>query len=362
MQKRSYLGKGAAAISMPLVFRCLLTLSIPQAEERQQSIASIVRSTLDSVVLIVVLGGSGKESRQGSGFLISPDGKILTNYHVIQDASSAVVKLSNGAFFPVDGVLAANKDNDLALIKVTGKNLPSLGLGDSEKLLVGEHVIAIGSPLGLENTVSDGIVSAVREGSTGQKWIQTTAPASPGNSGGPLLNSQGSVIGILAFRVKGGENVNFAVPINTAKPLIASAHEPAPLNIASSSNATRSTTPAGGRIWTSLTTGRDYTVRFDADYVYTDWVNKPSELDRSGGFTRSELKRNGEKWVGKAHSFLPCSKYGQTRWCNIETEVEITRISGSRIEGRGQALTKFNCRKCRVEGVAWKPFTWIPKE
>ena len=99
----------------------------------------------------------------GSGFLVSADGEIVTNYHVIKDAHSAIVKLSNGAFFRVNGVLASDADKDLAIIKVDGKNLPFLTLGEIDKLHVGDHVVAIGSPLGFEGTVSDGIVSALRD-------------------------------------------------------------------------------------------------------------------------------------------------------------------------------------------------------
>ena len=98
----------------------------------------------------------------GSGFLVSADGKIITNYHVIKGANSAIVKLTDGAFFPVKGVLTWDADKDLAVIKVTGKNLPFLELANSDGVPVGTHVVAIGSPLGLEGTVSDGIVSAMR--------------------------------------------------------------------------------------------------------------------------------------------------------------------------------------------------------
>jgi S1-C subfamily serine protease len=128
-----------------------------------QNVADVVKQSTDAVVLIVISNSAGQETALGSGFLVSADGEIVTNYHVIKEAHSAVVKLSNGAFFPVSGVLAFEADKDLAIIKVNGKSLPFLSLSDIEKLHVGDHVVTIGSPLGLEGTVSDGIVSAVRE-------------------------------------------------------------------------------------------------------------------------------------------------------------------------------------------------------
>src|SRR6266568_1087553 len=157
------------------------TTTIPQ--NREPTVTSVVKSSVDRVVLIVVSDAQGAELGQGSGFIVSSDGKILTNYHVIEGAHSAVVKLTNGAIFYVAGTLGVNEHGDLALLKVTGKNLPPIPLGDSNDVFVGDRVIAIGSPLGLQNTVADGIVSAIREESSGRKWIQTTAPASPGNSG-----------------------------------------------------------------------------------------------------------------------------------------------------------------------------------
>ncbi len=181
---------------------------------KQLTIAEIVRNTGDAVVQIVVFDESGKEFALGSGFIVSADGKIVTNYHVIEGAQSAVAKLSNGAVFPVDGVLAADPDKDLAVLKVDGKGLPFLKIASTESLHVGDHVVAIGSPLGLEGTVSDGIVSAMREESPRKNWIQTTAPVSHGNSGGPLLNMDGSVIGVITWGVntEQGQNLNFAIP------------------------------------------------------------------------------------------------------------------------------------------------------
>jgi hypothetical protein len=164
----------------------------------------------------------GHPIAQGSGFLISKDGRVVTNYHVIKSGSSAVVKLPDGAFFAVDGVLASDKDRDVAVIKAHGNGFKALTFGDSARLQVGEDVVAIGTPLSLESTVSNGIVSAIRTvEDEGGKFLQITVPISPGSSGGPLFNMSGKVVGITTSGLRGGENLNFAIPINDVKPLLA---------------------------------------------------------------------------------------------------------------------------------------------
>jgi hypothetical protein len=165
----------------------------------------------------------GHPVAQGSGFLVSNDGRVVTNYHVIQHGSSAVIKLPDGAFYVVDGVLAADKVRDVAVIKVHGNNFRTVPLGNSDRLQVGEEVVAIGNPLSLESSVSNGIVSGIRTiEEEGGKLLQITAPISPGSSGGPLFNMTGEVVGITTFKVQGGENLNFAIPINDVKPMLQS--------------------------------------------------------------------------------------------------------------------------------------------
>lgn len=175
------------------------------AQQHQLTVSEVVKSSIDSVVLIVVNDDHGNPSAEGSGFIASPDGKIVTNHHVIAGAHSAIVKLNNGAFFEVDGILADDPDADIAIIKVAGKNLPYLQLASTDSISVGDHVVAIGSPLGLENTVSDGIVSGFRDDGKGHSWIQTTAPASHGNSGGPLLTMDAKVAGVVTWKANAGK-------------------------------------------------------------------------------------------------------------------------------------------------------------
>jgi S1-C subfamily serine protease len=205
---------------------CLILLSAnivvaqsPQATRKD--IPTIAKAANGAIVSIIMSDKDGHALAQGSGFLISKDGLILTNYHVIENGSSAIVKLPDGAFFAVDGVFASDKARDVAIIKAHGKNFLTLTLGNSDQLQVGEEVVAIGNPLSLESTVSNGIVSGIRavkaEGGT---FLQITAPISPGSSGGPLFNMEGKVVGITTLYLKGGENLNFAIPINDAKRLL----------------------------------------------------------------------------------------------------------------------------------------------
>jgi S1-C subfamily serine protease len=194
-------------------------------------VVTIARDATKSTVAIVTSDGSGKPFAQGSGFLVSSDGKVLTNYHVIAGADSAIVKFPDGEFFEVEGFLGADPERDLALLKIraAGKEFPFIRLAADDNIEIGEHIIAIGSPLALEGTISDGIISAIRDGnalsprlSFGLRVIQITAPISPGSSGGALLNMRGEVIGITSFGVISGQNLNFAIPIKIARPLIAS--------------------------------------------------------------------------------------------------------------------------------------------
>jgi V8-like Glu-specific endopeptidase len=190
-----------------------------QSAPPRKDIPAIARAANGAIVSIVMSDKDGKPIAQGSGFLVSKDGLVLTNYHVIAEGSSAIVKLPDGAFYVVDGVVASDKARDVAVIKTHGTNFRTLTLGNSDGLQVGQEVVAIGNPLSLESTVSNGIVSGIRTIKEG-KFLQITAPISHGSSGGPLFNMVGEVVGITAAIIESGENLNFAIPINEAKRLL----------------------------------------------------------------------------------------------------------------------------------------------
>lgn len=203
----------------------ICTIAAAQSVPPRKDIPAIAKAANGSIVSIVMSDKDGKPLGQGSGFFISKDGLIVTNYHVIAEGVSAIAKLPSGAFYALDGVSAFDKERDIALVKAHGESFRPLKLGNSDRVKVGEGVIAIGSPLSLESTVSDGIVSGVRSvEEKGGKYLQTTAPISPGSSGGPLFNMAGEVVGITTMYLKGGENLNFAIPINDVTLLLLLLH------------------------------------------------------------------------------------------------------------------------------------------
>jgi hypothetical protein len=207
----------------PLVLSSVGTTLSAQSATPTKDIPTVSKDALKAVVLIVVSDSAGKEMKQGSGVVVSKDGQVVTNFHVIEGAKSAILKFPNGAFYLVDGVLAADKEKDIAVLKASGTDFATVPLGNSDDLQVGEDVVSISSPLSLEATVSNGIVSSMRDLRDEKRpFFQTTAPISHGRSGGPLLNMHGEVIGITTAMMKGGQNLNFAVPINAVKPLLLS--------------------------------------------------------------------------------------------------------------------------------------------
>jgi len=167
-----------------------------------------------------------QQQGQGSGFITRSDGIVLTNAHVVEGASEVSVTLPDGRSFS-GKVLGSDPVTDVAVVKVVASGLPVAPLGDSAKVKPGEWAIAIGNPLGLDNTVTAGIISAIQRTNAlgeGQRvpYIQTDAAINPGNSGGPLINDRGQVIGInTAIRQAPGAGLSFAVPINVARQIAA---------------------------------------------------------------------------------------------------------------------------------------------
>lgn len=167
--------------------------------------------------------GGYKQQGVGSGFVISQDGYIVTNNHVVEDAHQIKVKLANGKEY--EGKVAGrDPKTDLAIVRIEGASgLQPLRLGNSEDLKVGSWVVAVGSPFGLEQTVTAGIVSAkgrVIDSGPYDNFIQTDASINPGNSGGPLINMKGEVVGINAAIIARGQGIGFAIPVNMAKEII----------------------------------------------------------------------------------------------------------------------------------------------
>ena len=179
----------------------------------QENLPAIVKKIQPSIVSIVIFNREGKETGQGSGFFISPEGDIITSRHVLEGAFRAGAITSEGKGYPIKEVLAEDFEGDLIRISLDldGAKVQPLPI-NSTFPETGERVLIIGTPLGLEKTVSDGIVSAIREVPAFGRVIQMTAPISPGSSGSPVVNMKGEVIGLVTFFIIAGQNLNFAVP------------------------------------------------------------------------------------------------------------------------------------------------------
>jgi len=193
--------------------RPALPSTLKQKEESTENLPTIIKRIKPSVVIIFAYDDKGEFLKLGSGFFISQNGDVITNYHVIQGASSAEIKTSDEKTYPITYIVAGDEQNDIVRLSL---NIPSqyvYPLSLSKTIPeVGERIIVYGSPLGLENTVSDGIISAIRDVPDYGRIIQITAPISPGSSGSPVLNMKGEIIGIATFQMVEGQNLNFAIP------------------------------------------------------------------------------------------------------------------------------------------------------
>ncbi len=208
-------------IFVGMIIISLLTQNLTPlaAAQQEPSIANLFAQQADSIVLIMAKVNNRKGSL-GTGFIVSPNGLIVTNYHVIKKAKKIAVKLRNEKTYSQVTIIAFDQKKDIALIKIEGNKLKPVTLGNSERVVPGEKVVAIGNPLGLESTVTDGLVSSVRHLEKGSELLQISVPLSEGSSGGPLFNLKGEVIGITTASLIKGQSLNFAIPINQLRPLL----------------------------------------------------------------------------------------------------------------------------------------------
>ena len=179
----------------------------------EEGLPAMIRRVEPSIVVLFTYNREGKFVGQGSGFFVNQEGDVVTNYHVLKGASRAEARMSDGSVYRVNRVIAEDEEGDLIRVSTnTPQNLVRPLLIRSSFPEVGERIIVMGTPLGLEKTVSDGIVSAVRDLPEFGKIIQVTAPISPGSSGSPVVNMNGEVIGVVSFFLMPGQNLNFAIP------------------------------------------------------------------------------------------------------------------------------------------------------
>jgi S1-C subfamily serine protease/cytochrome c-type biogenesis protein CcmH/NrfG len=203
-------------------------------------------------VVRVIARGSNFSVMQGSGFFISRDGLLVTNYHVIRGAEFASVLRDDNTTFFVEGIAAEDKDSDLALLKVNVTDVPFLRVGADELPKVGTKVYAIGNPEGLTNTLSEGLVSGLRTRSNQRVAIQTSAAISHGSSGGPLLSADGLVVGVTSAMAVDGQNLNFAVPASQVRQLIRQRGELQKLATAGAAPLDASQAQAFAAVWSAI--------------------------------------------------------------------------------------------------------------
>jgi serine protease Do len=193
----------------------------PSKLERANSVLELVKRIGEAVVQVRTPSGLG------SGFFINEDGFLITNFHVIENETQISIEVYHQRHGELDRktykqirIIALNKFGDLALLKVDDRDAPKfkyVELGSADALSVGEKVFAVGSPLGLERTVTEGILSTKTREMAGTLYLQTTAQINPGNSGGPLFNMSGDVIGVTNMKATAGEGLGFAIPVESVK-------------------------------------------------------------------------------------------------------------------------------------------------
>jgi len=213
--------KASAAVSVPPVENKTGIFQSPGAEAAERSVRELVSQLGEAVVQVRTPGGLG------SGFIIKDDGYLITNFHVIENETQISVEVYHQKDSQLERksykqvrIVAINKFADLALLKIEDKDAAKFAktlLGDADALAVGERVFAIGSPLGLERTVTEGIVSTKTRPMQGELYLQTTAQINPGNSGGPLFNLRGEVVGVTNMKITFGEGLGFAIPVEAVK-------------------------------------------------------------------------------------------------------------------------------------------------
>jgi S1-C subfamily serine protease len=312
---------------------------------------SLTKATLPAVVQVATDHGFC------SGFLISSDGMIGTSLHILRNGTELRVFISTGESYSAE-IVRHDEDHDLAILKIVGYALPKLKLGDSNSVEVGESVLAIGSPRGLVGTITTGIVSAIREGR-----IQTDAPVSPGNSGGPLINRKGEVIGIVASFVIDSQNLHFAVPVNFLHGMLDAPPQPSitisELNrilkpVARTSGFARVPVSAS---WISTASSARYAVKIDGDYVSAVRINVPGNI-----VEKIEVHKSGNLFVGSVHQSVTSFTGKQ---CAFDAQAEFTVVTSKRIEGAMMTypadaqLDSTTCTYSKPKRIV--RFAWIPE-
>ena len=260
----------------------------------QELLPELVRRIKPSAVAIETFDARGEKLARGSGFFIAVD-RVVTNRHVIEGAHRAEVHSYTGTVMVVKGVLAIDAEGDLALLKVEAPpNQVQPLMLDRTSPQEGESVVVIGNPFGLEGSVTDGIVSAVRDIPTFGRIIQITAPISPGSSGSPVVNMQGQVIGVATLQITGGQSVNFAIPSERISQLQTSTLTSLPDLVASSGRNKRAKAVQFFRDGLSFLSRDDCERALPYFEKAVDSDNNYAEAWAQSGFCKEKLGRHAE--------------------------------------------------------------------
>jgi len=217
----------------------IVAASVFGSQPVAMDLVTLAKTVRPAVMMLVVSDSEGKPVAGGTGFLVSSDGMLVTNWHVVEKGNTAMAKAANGAFFPVVGVLASDPERDVVLLKLDCKQMTALSLGSIEGVEVGQRVAVLGNPLAhrdYEGTLSEGIVSGIREIGGSVRWLQITAAISKGSSGSPVFNTRGDVIGIATEFDNQGQLLNFAIPVEVAKRLVKSGRNAIPRRLHEETN------------------------------------------------------------------------------------------------------------------------------
>ena len=318
--------------------------------------ASVFKKASAAVVTITTPSGFG------SGVIVDPSGVIATNLHVVRGDSTATVTLASHDAYDDVEVVAVDARKDLVLLKVKAFKLPASALGDSDELLVGNTVYAIGAPKGLELTFSNGIVSGLRDSGEGYSVIQTSAAISTGSSGGGLFDSRGDLIGITTYKMKGGENLNFAVPVNYIRGMLATTPKMTLAELALKHPATDTTADSeAGSTATPISAiprlaefyinpnGSIVLFQDEEGAVSSTWANADGSVY---GHTTFVWDARKNAFLGDGTLRTVCGAFDR-RVTDAAIKEEIQIVNERVIRNRWTRPTKVNCSKGVVESYSW---------
>jgi hypothetical protein len=299
----------------------LNNLNIPKEESNSNTTNSIdyvksISKKINSVVKIEVKDNTGKAIGTGSGFIVSTDGKVVTNFHVMKEAFSADVIMEDDSRKAVEGIISYSKERDIAVIKISG-NYDPLTLADSDKVELADKIVAIGSPKGIKNTISEGIISGLnRDNGRAGKDIQFSAGITNGSSGGAVFNTKGEVIGISYSGYTTSGDLGFAIPINEAKSFITANTV---INFVDFQHAIRPAAPTG--VTAKAISNSEIKIQWNqvegADYYYVYFSS-----DINGQyfcFKNSDGSKKPQKWFEGYSTGLYGIKSNTTRYFKITT-------------------------------------------